>query len=74
MILFDNKTKIKWERNNIIKRKNKKNKTETQSLTKQTTKDDLKEKLKKTKKLNQVSLSNTQPIYEGKITPYKKTK
>jgi hypothetical protein len=72
MILFDNKTKIKWERNNIIKRKNKKNKTETQSLTKQTAKDDLKEKLKKTKKLNQVSMLNTQPIYEGKITPYKK--
>jgi len=51
MILFDNKTKIKWEWNNIIKRKIK-NKTEIQSLTKQTAKDDLKEKLKKTKKTN----------------------
>jgi len=71
MILFDNKTKIKWEWNNIIKRKIK-NKTEIQSLTKQTAKDDLKEKLKKTKKLTQVSRSNTRPTYEGKITPNKK--
>lgn len=56
------------------KEKNKKNITATQSPTKQTVKDEQKEKLKRIKKLTQVSMSNTRPTYEGKTTPYKKTK
>jgi hypothetical protein len=56
------------------KEKNKKNKTETQSPTKQIAKEDMKEKLKKIEKLTQVTMSNTRPTYKGKITPYKKPK